>query len=81
MFQRKVPEIPTPLCRCGQAEETVWHVLSGCISSDAADAWLDFESPAKLMKRLKEGERVGPILGCLARRLAEYRLAEELGDI
>ena len=81
LFQRKVPEISTSLCRCGQAEETVWHVLSGCTSSDAADAWLDFESPAKLMKRLKEKEKVGPILGCLAKRLAKYRLAEKLEDI
>ena len=81
LFQRKVPEIPTPLCRCGQAEKTVWHVLSGCTSSDAADAWLDFESPAKLMKKLKEKEKVGPILGCLAKRLAKYRLAEKLENI
>jgi hypothetical protein len=33
------------------------------------------------MERLKEGRKVKPILGSLARRLAEYRLAEELGDI
>jgi hypothetical protein len=30
LFQRHVPDVPTPLCSCGKAPETLEHVLLHC---------------------------------------------------
>ena len=30
LFRAGVPDFPTPLCMCGQAEETVKHITSSC---------------------------------------------------
>ena len=83
LFKRKVPEVTSPICSCGQAEETVRHVLTECTYNYGSEEelGLDFSSPAEVMRRLQVGEQIWPILKRLARRLTEYRLAQELGDI
>ncbi|PFH55041.1 hypothetical protein XA68_10937 [Ophiocordyceps unilateralis] len=30
LFQRGVPEVPSPLCRCGEGRETVSHIFLSC---------------------------------------------------
>ena len=30
LFKAEVPDFPTPLCMCGQAEETVKYITSSC---------------------------------------------------
>jgi len=36
LFDRKVPDIPTPLCRCGTGRDTTLHIAIYCpIEADA----------------------------------------------
>ncbi|CAK7274029.1 hypothetical protein SEPCBS57363_005952 [Sporothrix epigloea] len=71
-----VPEVFTPLCRCGLAPETVTHVVLRCPEEDAARAALESRlAPRRL-----------PTAGIMLRwllarhRLPEFRLAVEIGD-
>ena len=81
LFQRRVPGIATPLCECGEEEETVQHLLGGCRANlDAYDLQQKEGSPNQLLLRLQRGNRVRPILHWLMGKLPEYRLALELAD-
>jgi len=81
LFQRRVPSTATPYCECGEEEETVRHVLNGCIINPEARELQRQEGPTDvLIRRLQEGDRVRPILRWLIGRLPEYRLALKLAD-
>src|SRR5213083_2635862 len=81
LFQQRVPGIATPYYECGEEEETVRHVLDGCIINPEAYELQRKEGPTDvLIRRLQEGERVRPILRWLMGRLPEYRLALKLAD-
>ena len=75
LFQRKVPGIPTPLCDCGGAPETVGHLLEGC---EAHEPPQGLGTPRMLRKKIARGENVRPVLRWLMRRLPEYKVALEL---
>jgi hypothetical protein len=79
LFLRRVPSIATPYCECGEEEETVQHVLGGCIIHPGAYELQRKEGPKEsLIRRLQEGDKVRPILHWLMGRLPEYRLALEM---
>jgi Reverse transcriptase (RNA-dependent DNA polymerase) len=79
LFLRRVPSIATPYCECGGEEETVRHVVDGCITNPEAYELQRKEGPTELLiRRLQEGDRVQPILRWLMGRLPEYRLALEI---
>jgi len=75
LFQRKVPGIPTPLCDCGGAPETVGHLLEGC---EAHEPPQGLGTPRMLRQKIARGENVRPVLRWLMRRLPEYKVALEL---
>jgi hypothetical protein len=60
LFQRCVPDVPTPLCSCGEAPETLEHVLLHC--SETAE------------KREIMWQRVAPIVLRTRRNLAQLTL-------
>src|SRR5437667_12558550 len=82
LFQRRVLGIATPYCEYREEEETVRHVLDGCIINLGAYKLQRKEGPTYwLMKRLQEGDRPRPILQWLMSKLPEYRLALELANV
>ena len=79
LFKRKVPTVITPLCECGGEEETVRHLLEGCLTNmDALDLQRREGDPEELFERLRSGYRVKPILRWLMGKLPEFQLALEL---
>ena len=88
LFSRRVPDVFTPLCRCGQAPETVTHVVLWCPEEDAARAALEVRlAPRRLSTErdvamlLSQAGTAGILLRwLLARhRLPEFWLAVEIG--
>jgi hypothetical protein len=75
LFQRKVPGIPTPLCDCGGAPETVGHLLEGC---EAHEPPQGLGTPRISKQGIARGENVRPILRWLMGKLPEYKVALEL---
>ena len=79
LFLRKVPAVTTPFCECGGEEETVRHLLEGClVNMDALDLQRREGGPEELFERLRSGYRVKPILRWLMGKLPEFQLALEL---
>ena len=53
LFERKVPGVPTPLCECGEAQETVGHRLQGCTAyPEAQELHETVGPPQALLRRL-----------------------------
>ena len=82
LFRRRVPDVNTPLCQCGAAEETVCHLIVDCQGLTRARRSLGAEP--RSARDLRE------LLGCCegaakiawwvlsTGRLQEYRLAMKL---
>jgi hypothetical protein len=77
LFQRKVPGVPTPLCDCGEAPETVDHLLGGC---EAHEPPRGLGTTRMLRRRIARGEGARPVLRWLMGKLPEYRVALEQGQ-
>ena len=86
---RNVPDIPSDLCRCGGAPETVCHIVTDCPLYEAAAAALRARvaSPLRTSKDLalvlRDPETAGAVARWLLRtgRLTEFRVAMELGGV
>jgi len=88
LFSRKVPDILTPLCRCGRGEETVYHIVVECDQEEArreglgkrAGENISFWAPKDLFKALHHEGLSRTIARWLLHsgRLQEYRLAVEI---
>jgi hypothetical protein len=77
LFERKVPGVPTPLCECGGAQETVRHRLQGCTSYPEARELHKAVGPLQaLLRKIQTGKGARPILRWLMDRLPEYRLGK-----
>lgn len=72
LFQRKVPGVPTPLCDCGGAPETVGHLLEGC---EAHRPPPGLGTRRELEQKIVRGQNARPVLRWLMGRLPEYRVA------
>ena len=80
LFQRKVPDIATPLCDCGGAPETVGHLLRGCEArGEGLEALKEqFGPTGALFRRITTGKGARPIIRWLMERLPEYKVAREI---
>jgi hypothetical protein len=77
LFERKVPGVATPLCDCGESQETVRHLLQGCTSHPEAEQLHETVGPLQaLLRRLQTGKGARPILRWLMDRLPEYKLGK-----
>ena len=77
LFERKVPGVATPLCDCGESQETVRHLLQGCTSHPEAEQLHETVGPVQaLLRRLQTGKGARPILRWLMDRLPEYKLGK-----
>jgi hypothetical protein len=80
LFERRVPGVPTPLCRCGQAQETVAHLVLRCEDRELAMGRPELRDRHDLMEALGNRSGAAQIVTWLMGlgRLREYRLAMEL---
>ena len=71
-----MPEVEDPLCTCGE-EETVFHVLQGCGALEEEDSQelAELGPYRDLLRGLRTGEKVKPILRWFSKRLPMYRVA------
>ncbi|EAQ83345.1 hypothetical protein CHGG_09749 [Chaetomium globosum CBS 148.51] len=79
LFTRRVPEVVTPVCRCGMARETFEHLVLGCNgAADKPHPWPD--DGAELLEWLDDVEKAAIVVGWVLGlgRLNEFRLAVEL---
>ena len=78
LFQRRVPEVVTPLCDCGIAEETVEHLIRGCPALPEQDlqALVAIGDLQQRIQALREGGRTAiPLLRFIMKRLPMYKVA------
>ena len=87
LFRRGVPEVATPLCRCGEAPETAFHVVAECEQLESARGPLrDALAPRALRTRrdlasLLEDRRTARIVArwlVSSGRLPEFTLARRI---
>jgi hypothetical protein len=80
LFKRRVPGVPTPLCRCGGAPETVAHLVLRCPDRELAAGRPQLRDRHALMRALGNHSDAARIVAWLMGlgRLKEYRLAVEL---
>jgi hypothetical protein len=80
LFKRRVPGVPTPLCHCGKAPETVAHMVLKCSDPKLEDGRPQLRDRHALMKALGNRLDAARIVAWLLKlgRLQEYRLAVEL---
>ncbi len=86
LFQRKVPGIATPLCRCGAAPETAAHIILHCVHYEEERRALNERLPRPIRTRndLQNATEAKATARTLVRwfhgiqRLTEYRLAIQL---
>ncbi|EAQ83387.1 hypothetical protein CHGG_09791 [Chaetomium globosum CBS 148.51] len=79
LFTRRVPEVVTPVCRCGMARETFEHLVLECNgAADKPHPWPD--DGAELLEWLDDVEKAAIVVGWVLGlgRLNEFRLAVEL---
>ena len=79
LFTRRVPEVVTPVCRCGMARETFEHLVLECNgAADKPQPWPD--DGAELLEWLDDVEKAAIVVGWVLGlgRLNEFRLAVEL---
>ncbi|EAQ83013.1 hypothetical protein CHGG_10831 [Chaetomium globosum CBS 148.51] len=80
LFTRRVPEVVTPVCRCGMARETFKHLVLECNgAADKPQPWPD--DGAELLEWLDDVEKAAIVVRWVLGlgRLNEFRLAVELG--
>lgn len=82
LFKRRVPDITTPLCRCGGAPETVAHLVISCKELEASEGRPRARDHHALLEMLGSKEGAARIVRWLMSlgRLREYNLAIELED-
>ncbi|EAQ88446.1 hypothetical protein CHGG_05065 [Chaetomium globosum CBS 148.51] len=76
LFTRRVPEVVTPVCRCGMARETFEHLVLECNgAADKPHPWPD--DGAELLEWLDDVEKAAIVVGWVLGlgRLNEFRLA------
>ena len=84
LFRQRVPDIPTPLCSCGNGKETVLHLVVECEHTRERSRELtvhvgnELDLHRVLSVRTEANRLLGWILGL--GRLREYRLAMELAE-
>jgi hypothetical protein len=80
LFKRRVLGVPTPLCRCGRAPETVAHLVLRCQNQELKDGRPQLRDRHALMEALGNCSSAARIVTWLMSlgTLAEYRLALEL---
>ncbi|EAQ83381.1 hypothetical protein CHGG_09785 [Chaetomium globosum CBS 148.51] len=79
LFTRRVPELVTPVCRCGMARETFEHLVLECNgAADKPQPWPD--DGAELLEWLGNVEKAAIVVGWVLGlgRLNEFRLAVAL---
>jgi hypothetical protein len=80
LFGRQVPGVPTPLCQCGRAPETVAHLVLKFSDPKLEDGRSQLRDRHALMKALGNRLDAARMVAWLLKvgRLQEYRLAVEL---
>lgn len=88
LFQRRVPDVPTPLCRCGTARETPEHLALDCPDEEEGRAALRRAIAPRALRTSRDfaeatadPETAGQVVRWfleLRERLPEFRLAEEI---
>ena len=86
LFQARVPDIVTPLCRCGNELETPAHVILRCpeLNEEREQLWSRIERPLRTYRDFAEATESPKTAGTIVRwllatgRLPEFRLAIRL---
>jgi hypothetical protein len=83
LFERRVPEVTTPYCRCGLAKETFEHIVLECRETEDTWLWGDPTWPTNIEQLHDELETVAGaerIVRWALRlgRLQEYKLAVKI---
>lgn len=80
-FRRRVPDVPSPLCSCGEAPETVAHLALSCDEVLAEGKMLDeLRDRHDLLELLNSSSGAAKAVRWMASlgKLGEYRLAWEI---
>jgi hypothetical protein len=88
LFERRVPDIASPLCSCGSEPETPDHLILRCSETDAAREELAARlgRPLRTRRDLREATEKAATAGTLVRwflrlgKLPEYRVAAQMWE-
>jgi hypothetical protein len=84
LFKQHVPDIPTPLCSCGNGKETVLHLVVECehTREKSSELTVHVGNELDLHRVLSDKTEANRLLGWILGlgRLREYRLAIELAQ-
>jgi hypothetical protein len=84
LFDRGVPNVPTPICRCGQGRETVAHVAAYCPEEGANRQSLPFamRTYQDFNMAIGDPEKAAQLARWFmrTRRLREYRVALQIAE-
>jgi len=84
LFDKQVPEVITPICRCGQDRETPCHVIAHCSIENVARTELPFtmRTSGDYLMAINDPKKVGSLTRWLMRknRIPNYRVAVRIAD-
>lgn len=84
LFGRGVPDIATPICRCGQGRETAAHVAAYCPEENTNRRSLPFamRTHQDFSMAVRDPEKTALLVRWFMKtqRLREYRVAQQIAD-
>jgi hypothetical protein len=84
LFHRQVPEVITPICRCGQGEETPAHIAAYCTTENTARAQLPFtmRTYGDFAMAVNDPSKAACLTRWMMRRnrISSYRVAVDIAE-